>query len=160
MLNRIIKAPEQSFFLLGPRGSGKSTWLRAVFPEAHVVDLLSEERMIAASPMTEAQQVEATVAAHYSRQAPTYYIKAEGEIDVVVVARSSFVPIEVKWSGQLRQRDVKQLRKYPGALIVGQSASRGEIDAIPVYPLPLFLVKYPSEAALARISHQPPTTVP
>jgi predicted AAA+ superfamily ATPase len=43
MLNRIIKAPEQSFFLLGPRGSGKSTWLGAAFPDAHVIDLLSEE---------------------------------------------------------------------------------------------------------------------
>mgnify|MGYP000143732706 CR=1 FL=1 len=43
MLNRIIKAPEQSFFLLGPRGSGKSTWLRTTFPNAHVIDLLSEE---------------------------------------------------------------------------------------------------------------------
>jgi len=43
MLNRIIKVPQQSFFLLGPRGSGKSTWLSTTFPDAHVVDLLSEE---------------------------------------------------------------------------------------------------------------------
>ena len=43
ILNRIIKAPEQSFFLLGPRGSGKNTWLSATFPDAHVIDLLSEE---------------------------------------------------------------------------------------------------------------------
>jgi len=43
ILSRIIKAPEQSFFLLGPRGSGKSIWLRATFPDAHVIDLLSEE---------------------------------------------------------------------------------------------------------------------
>jgi predicted AAA+ superfamily ATPase len=42
MLPRILKAPGQSFFLLGPRGSGKSTWLRASFPDAHVIDLLSE----------------------------------------------------------------------------------------------------------------------
>ncbi len=28
---------------MGPRGSGKSTWLRATFPDAHVIDLLSEE---------------------------------------------------------------------------------------------------------------------
>lgn len=42
MFNRILKAPEQSFFLLGPRGSGKSTWLKAIFPEAHLIDLLSE----------------------------------------------------------------------------------------------------------------------
>ena len=43
MLRRILKAPEQSFFLLGPRGTGKSTWLRATFSHAHVIDLLSEE---------------------------------------------------------------------------------------------------------------------
>jgi predicted AAA+ superfamily ATPase len=43
MLRRILKAPEQSFFLLGPRGTGKSTWLRAAFSHAHVIDLLSEE---------------------------------------------------------------------------------------------------------------------
>jgi uncharacterized protein len=43
MLNRICNAPEQSFFLLGPRGTGKSTWFRTAFPDAHVIDLLSEE---------------------------------------------------------------------------------------------------------------------
>jgi predicted AAA+ superfamily ATPase len=43
MLNRICNAPEHSFFLLGPRGTGKSTWLRATFPDAHVIDLLYEE---------------------------------------------------------------------------------------------------------------------
>jgi predicted AAA+ superfamily ATPase len=43
MLKRILKVPKQSFFLLGPRGSGKSTWLRAMFSNAHLIDLLSEE---------------------------------------------------------------------------------------------------------------------
>lgn len=42
-LRRTLQAPEQSFFLLGPRGSGKSTWLRAIFPDAHWVDLLEED---------------------------------------------------------------------------------------------------------------------
>ena len=42
LLKRILKAPQQSFFLMGPRGSGKSTWLQATFPDAYVVDLLSE----------------------------------------------------------------------------------------------------------------------
>ena len=49
-LERILKAPEQSFFLLGPRGSGKSTWLGATFPDAHLIDLLAEDtyqRMLA-----------------------------------------------------------------------------------------------------------------
>jgi predicted AAA+ superfamily ATPase len=43
VLKRILKAPKQSFFLMGPRGSGKSTWIRATFPDAYVFDLLSEE---------------------------------------------------------------------------------------------------------------------
>jgi predicted AAA+ superfamily ATPase len=40
---RLFEAPQKSFFLLGPRGVGKSTYLRMVFPDAHVVNLLSEE---------------------------------------------------------------------------------------------------------------------
>lgn len=40
---RILAPPKQSFFLMGPRGSGKSTWLRSVYRDAHVIDLLSEE---------------------------------------------------------------------------------------------------------------------
>ena len=42
LLKRILESPRQSFFLLGPRGTGKSSWLREVFPHAHVFDLLSE----------------------------------------------------------------------------------------------------------------------
>ena len=43
MIQRILKDPGLSFFLLGPRGTGKSTWLRATFPDAYWIDLLSEE---------------------------------------------------------------------------------------------------------------------
>lgn len=40
---RLLEPPEQSFFLLGPRGTGKSTWLHANLADAYVVDLLAEE---------------------------------------------------------------------------------------------------------------------
>lgn len=40
---RILQAPKESFFLFGPRGSGKSTWLRSRFPEAIYVDLLAPD---------------------------------------------------------------------------------------------------------------------
>ncbi len=39
-VNRLLKAPERSFFLFGPRGVGKSTWLRNVLPDAIILDLL------------------------------------------------------------------------------------------------------------------------
>lgn len=37
---RFLPFPAQSFFLFGPRGTGKSTWLRRQFPDALFVDLL------------------------------------------------------------------------------------------------------------------------
>ena len=40
---RIFEAPKKSFFLLGPRGVGKSTYLRIAFPAAHVINLLAED---------------------------------------------------------------------------------------------------------------------
>jgi predicted AAA+ superfamily ATPase len=39
---RLLASPQGSFFLFGPRGAGKSTWLRGAFPQAHRVDLLDE----------------------------------------------------------------------------------------------------------------------
>ena len=36
--------PEGSFFLLGPRGTGKTTWLRERLPDAHFVNLLQPDR--------------------------------------------------------------------------------------------------------------------
>ncbi len=42
MHRRCLSAPNQSYFLLGPRGTGKSTWLRAQMPSAYFVDLLDE----------------------------------------------------------------------------------------------------------------------
>lgn len=43
MIDRIIKIPKtQSFFLLGPRQTGKTTFLKARFPEALWINLLDE----------------------------------------------------------------------------------------------------------------------
>lgn len=39
---RLLVPPETSFFLLGVRGVGKSTWARECFPGAHRIDLLDE----------------------------------------------------------------------------------------------------------------------
>jgi predicted AAA+ superfamily ATPase len=39
---RLLQPPEQSFFLFGMRGVGKSTWARQVFPGAPRFDLLDE----------------------------------------------------------------------------------------------------------------------
>lgn len=51
-VDRAFQAPDASFFLFGPRGTGKSTWLRRRFPDAVWIDLLrpEEHREYAARP--------------------------------------------------------------------------------------------------------------
>jgi predicted AAA+ superfamily ATPase len=44
LMTRLFTPPRGSYFLFGPRGSGKSTWLRQLHAEAHWVDLLDEGR--------------------------------------------------------------------------------------------------------------------
>ena len=42
-VSRFFDHPAGSYFLLGPRGTGKSTWLRARYPDAAWIDLLDAE---------------------------------------------------------------------------------------------------------------------
>jgi len=39
---RFFAPPPGSFFIFGPRGTGKSTWLKKTFPNAYLVDLLDD----------------------------------------------------------------------------------------------------------------------
>lgn len=52
MYPRFFKPPHQSYFLFGPRGTGKSTWLKQEYPDAYWVDLLDPElfRLFSAAP--------------------------------------------------------------------------------------------------------------
>jgi len=51
-VRRFFDPPKRSFFLLGPRGTGKSTWLRTACPDALTLDLLRPDvyRNLAARP--------------------------------------------------------------------------------------------------------------
>ena len=58
---RKLAAPKQTFFLLGPRGTGKSFWLHEHFPKARRYDLLrsSEHLRLLKDPSVLRQEVEA-----------------------------------------------------------------------------------------------------
>ena len=44
MYSRFINPPKaKSFFLFGPRGTGKTTWVKSTFPKAAYIDLLEAE---------------------------------------------------------------------------------------------------------------------
>jgi predicted kinase len=44
VLDRFLQPPAGSFFLFGPRGTGKSTWLAQAFADALRLDLLAHAR--------------------------------------------------------------------------------------------------------------------
>ena len=67
MLKRLLnipKIPPKSFFLFGPRGTGKTSWVRQYFPEALYIDLLShrEYTLLQADP----SRLETQVLSHSS----------------------------------------------------------------------------------------------
>ena len=61
-IGRFFREPAGSFLLLGPRGTGKSTWLRARWPDALSIDLLepATQRAYLARP----ERLEERLAAH------------------------------------------------------------------------------------------------
>lgn len=64
MYTRELPVPERSFFLFGPRGTGKTTWLRQALPDALWFDLLRTSAFLELSqhPDTLRQRVEASPA--------------------------------------------------------------------------------------------------
>lgn len=61
MYTRSLQIPEASFFLFGPRGTGKSTWLQQVLPQARYYDLLDTATYgrLLAHPTRLAEEIEA-----------------------------------------------------------------------------------------------------
>lgn len=61
MYARLLRPPEHSFFLFGPRGTGKTTWLRNTFTDALWFDLLRTQTLLDLSgrPDSFRQQVQA-----------------------------------------------------------------------------------------------------
>lgn len=88
-----------------------------------------------------ARLVEGSLVAHLRRAVPTFYIKAEGEVDAAYVRHGRFWPIEVKWTRQIRPKDLKQVRKYPNAIIAGRVRDAHEISGVPVLPAPVVLLR-------------------
>jgi predicted AAA+ superfamily ATPase len=85
--------------------------------------------------------IEACVVTHFRRFFPTYYIKADGEVDVAYVHQKKCWPVEVKWTKQLRPKDLKQICKYKNGYIYAKTNVVTKIQDIPVLPLPLALLR-------------------
>ena len=92
-------------------------------------------------PVRASQGVEACVASHLRRYFPTFYIKGQGEVDVAYVRDGRFWPVEIKWTGQLRPKALKQIARYNNGEIWSKSRRPGEINGVKALPLPIELLR-------------------
>ncbi len=93
------------------------------------------------SPESCSKIVESCVVNHYQRKYPVFYIKAKAEVDIAYIDKNRFWPLEVKWTGQLRPKELKQISKYSNGKILTKSYTPGKIQGIPTEPIPLNLLR-------------------
>ena len=89
----------------------------------------------------EASLAETVAINSFARLFPTYYIKGAGEVDIAFVEKGKFWPVEVKWTSQIRPKDLKQVLKYKNGIILSKSQNPSTIEQIKTFPLPQYLIK-------------------
>jgi len=116
-------------------------WLDAGRPDARRPERsVRDERFLSV-------EVEATPVTHLARGFPTFYIKANGEVDAAYLRDRRIWPIEVKWTTQVRPKDLVQVRKYRNALIAGRVRGSHRWEEVPVLPAPVVLLRVARRAA-------------
>jgi predicted AAA+ superfamily ATPase len=102
LLKRAFQAPEDSFFLFGPRGTGKSTLIKSIYKDAIWIDLLLPDvlRQYLAYPerlrqLVEAQPNVSTIVIDEVQKAPSlldvvhYLIEANPRLQFILTGSSS-----------------------------------------------------------------------
>jgi hypothetical protein len=112
------------------------SWLQ---PEKDPFSTLAEP--LIRQPEWAGRLVEACAVSHHARYHPTYYIKAEGEVDIAYVEGGRFWPLEIKWTEQIRPKDLKQVAKYTNSGIATKTITPGRIHGVPAEPLAFKLLR-------------------
>ena len=114
---RFIQDTKQSFFLFGPRGTGKSTWIEKVLGEAVRIDLLDPEvfRTYSARPerlqeVTEAQEPGATIVIDEIQKVPQL-------LDVV----HQLIEKQAGWRFVLTGSSARKLKRSGVDLLAGRA---------------------------------------
>lgn len=81
--------------------------------------------------------IEGCVASLCRRKWEAYYIKAESEVDLVLVQADKFFPIEIKNTLALNSKDLKQILKYKHGLVGYAGLEAGAFKHLQVIPIPL-----------------------
>jgi len=113
--------PKRSFFLFGPRGTGKSTWLRQVLPQARWYDLLHSEvyLRLLAEPAAFRREVEAVPAGTWIVVDEVQRIPALlNEVQSLVARHGK------RWSFALCGSSARKLKRMDANLLAGRVVNR------------------------------------
>jgi len=96
----------------------------------------AQKHIVTESPLKE-NIIEGCISSLLRRKYTTYYIKAEGEVDVAIIFKKKFLPAEIKWTEDLRKKDLKQILKYEKGIIGYRGLQIGRYEQLYVLPIPV-----------------------
>lgn len=116
---RFFDAPAGSFFLFGPRGTGKSTLVRALFPDAVYVDLLDPgvHRSLSARP----EHLKERVAAHTQSTTDTVIIDEIQKVPALLDVVHSLLEEKTGRRFVLTGSSARKLRRQGVDLLAGRA---------------------------------------
>jgi hypothetical protein len=86
--------------------------------------------------------VESVCISHCNRHFKTYYISGKkGEVDIALVNNKKLLPVEVKWTSQIRPEELKQISLYDTGLILTKNQNIRTIGNNTAVPLLQFLLQ-------------------
>src|SRR3972149_2331676 len=110
MFTRRLALPARSFLLLGPRGTGKTTWLRAQLPRARWYNLLLDRELLRLmrDPGTFRHEIEALP------PSPTWARRGSCTIFSGGVITSGFIPLTLAaWGAEPATDDLLRFGGLP-----------------------------------------------
>lgn len=119
LIHRFIQPPQESFFLFGPRGTGKSTWLKEQFPDALYLDFLELEtlRVLTAKP----ERLEAIVLGEKKKQ---IVIDEVQKIPDVLSTVHRLIEMKRGWQFVLTGSSSRKLKRSGVDLLAGRAIMR------------------------------------
>lgn len=118
-IQRFLKPSSQSYFLFGPRGTGKSTWLKLNYPEALRIDLLKTDvlRQYQAYP----ERLEETVRAAKTK---TIIIDEVQKLPELLNVIHSLIEEKQGWQFILTGSSARKLKRAGVNLLAGRAVVR------------------------------------
>ncbi|HJX36915.1 MAG TPA: AAA family ATPase [Dehalococcoidales bacterium] len=115
-IQRLLKCPGRSFFLFGPRGTGKSTWLSQALPDAFSLDLLDASLYLELS--RDPHRLEALIG---SRKKGAWIILDEIQKVPPLLDEVHRLMEKYKWNFALCGSSARKLRRGGANLLAGRA---------------------------------------